>query len=150
MKFKKHYGWEQSLVDEIEHLIRNTRDSMKHLTIGMVVKPARSNFFGEIEGQDEYMLRIVNRVDPTPVVKAYSKPYPDRDTLVKRYRALLHHWKLPCCCLTHQNEIDPPLANFFEKDEDDELGGFFSSTGDDDLAGFFSNSEPDPLGSFFK
>lgn len=155
MNFRKHYGWNDSQVAEIEHLIRQTRDGARHIILGLVVKPARPDFFGEDSGEeDQYFIRVVNRVDLTPTVKAYSKPYKSRKRMMERYEALLHYWKLPCCCRKHDEELNPDLDAFLEDENEDFFGdiyeGFFEDDDeeDDPLAGFLEDDDEDE-GDFF-
>jgi hypothetical protein len=116
----------------------------------MRLRPARENFFGVKEGDDEYVIAVYDRRGLSSLLTHFSHPYPDRETLAKRYQALLHHYDLPCCCREHEKEFYGDSDAFLENNEPTEaqmLASFLADEDEVDLGGFLDDDD-DPLSSF--
>lgn len=104
-------GWGKDMQEQIKHVVRNTRDSQKHLVVQMKVRT------GFREG--EKFIQITDRSGPTAFVLCDSNSYEDRDELFAQYVKTLKHLGLPYCCREHETEAEGPDFEFGAEDEDD-------------------------------
>lgn len=133
----KELGWSVSQMDEVDHVITNTRDSQKHIILRMYLRYARPSFFGTIKSKDEYLIRVIDRRDFTARVTAEAVRY-SRDEIMKLYVRMVKHWALPSCCDLHDKEVNPAEhSKFFQKQ-----GGFFAGFVDTEAAFFRKSTGP--------
>jgi hypothetical protein len=152
VKFLKHYGWDSTTMEEIDHIVSTTRESIRHLVFGMRLRPKRTDFLGNVFNDDEWIIAVYDRRDLTTYVRYESKPMKDREELTKRYVALLHHYDLECCCREHAKEFFGDTDDFMNNDEPTEaqmLASFLADEDDVDL-GSFLDDDDDPLSAFLR
>jgi len=116
-KLLKRLGWSNDTLYKVEHVARNTRESLKHTVIGMRGRT------GWADGN--YFIQVVER--PSQRVIAVSKDTDDRDMLHKCYDALIQHLELPYCCMVHKQEFAPDWGDVGlpQDEEEDDLAALF-------------------------
>lgn len=130
----KRLGWDSETQSQVDMMVRNTRESMKHCVFGM-----RQRVFPEI-----FFIRAIDRHNSRVV--ADSKDLGDRESQIELYDALVKHYDLPYCCVVHKEELTY-LEGFDDYDDEDEEGlgefGFDLDEDDDRPFGFEDEDDDD-------
>lgn len=130
-KMFKALGWDEDIQSQLNMVVTNTRDTMKHLIFGMRV--TTSPF-------EEHFIRAYDR-NGNKVI-ADSEVLDSRDTTIELYDALVRHYDLPYCCLVHEKELTQ--LEGFDDDEENELSGFGFDDEEEALDGFGFDEDEDP------
>lgn len=128
MSILDRMGWSPALQAEIKHVVRNTRESIKHVIVGMRVR-----VFPE-----ELFIRVYDRTGLTTRVLCDSKPFDDREAQIDAYDKIIKHLDLPYCCKVHKEERHGPEFEFVTDDDEFEF-----VTEDDDEFEFLDPDEDD-------
>jgi hypothetical protein len=113
MSILDELGWNKQQQEDIDSVVRNTRDSQLHSVVSMLT---RTGF-----NEGESFIRINDHTGLRNSVCCDSVPIYDRKELRDAYYKVVKYLKLPYCCREHEEMFEGPAFEFMAEDDEDEF-----------------------------
>lgn len=118
---RKALGWSKDVAQQVEFLAKTTRDSQKHLMIGM----------RQVTRTGEYVIAVYDRVGTASKIAAVSKDLEDRDVQLELYRDLSLELELPPHC-EECRYAATGHAEFFDGSDDEDASTWLDEDDEDE------------------